>query len=80
VIHYWLHTKPNTFYCSAFKKFVYQWAKCIEKQVGCVENNTFVMSERYVQKMPVKKSGNFDDPAYMLFIDATELYESQYKI
>ena len=24
------------------------------------------------QKMPVKKCGNFDVPAYMLFIDATE--------
>ena len=35
------------------------------------------MSERYVQKMPVKKCGNFDDPAYMLFIDATERDEEQ---
>jgi hypothetical protein len=55
VIHYWLHTKPDTFYCSAFKKFVEQWAKCIEKQGGCVENNTFVVSETYVQKNACEK-------------------------
>ena len=74
VIPYWLHTKPNTFYCSAFEKFVGQWAKCIEKQVGCVESNTFVMSKRYVQKMPVKNCGNFDDPACM---HSTEQVEEQ---
>jgi hypothetical protein len=77
VIPYWLHKKPNTFYCSAFKKFVGHWAKFIEKQGGCVESNTFVMSERYVQKMPVKNCGNFDDPACMHFIDSTEQDEEQ---
>jgi len=77
VIHYWLHTKPNTFYCNACKKFVDQWSKCIEKQGGCVENNTFVMSKRYVQKLPVKKCGNFDDLACLHFIDAIEQDEEQ---
>ena len=35
------------------------------------------MSERYVQKMPVKKCGNFVDPACMRFVDATEQDEEQ---
>ena len=77
VIHYWFHTKPNNFCCSAFKKFVDQWTKCIEKQGGCVENTTIFIFKIYVQKMPVKKCGKFDDSACMHFIDATEQYEEQ---
>jgi len=38
------------------------------------------VSETYVQKMPLKKCGNFDDPACVHFIDATEQDEEQLTI